>query len=277
MLGQVIILVDDSAFGTRGLLAEHGFSVLISYKGKRVLFDAGQMGVPLLLNASALGINLAHLDAVVLSHGHYDHSGGLYTLTRVLRGKPLLVAHPLALKPSLKIEGGERRDVGIPYSAAFLEEHFQLTLSEGVLEVAPGVYFLGEIPRYYPDLVSHIPGVYTVSEEGLSQHTFADDTAVAVDLGEELLVVAGCSHSGVVNIALHASRLLGKPPSTILGGLHLSGKPLDFLDKVREKLKEIGVVKVYPGHCTGTVATVKILERFRGEELGVGKVIDFDH
>ncbi len=265
--------MDDSAFGTKGLLAEHGFSALISYRGKKVLLDTGQTGVPLLLNASALGVNLAHIDAVVLSHGHYDHTGGLYTLARVLHSKPLLVAHPLALKPSLRVEEGERRDIGIPYSTAFLEEHFQLTLSEEVLEVAPGVYFLGEIPRYYPDLVSHVPGVYTVSGEGLSPHTFADDTAVAVDLGEELIVVTGCSHSGVANIALHASRLLGKPPSTILGGFHLSGKPLDFLNKVSEKLEEIGVAKVHPGHSTGSVATVNFLERFEGEELRVGKII----
>jgi len=274
---KITVLVDDSAFGSRGLLAEHGFSILVYYKGNLVLLDTGQTGMPLLLNAQQLGADLARLTTVVLSHGHYDHTGGIYALTRVLKTKLLLVAHPLALKPAVKLEEGSRRYIGIPYSQSFLEEHFSLRLEKGVLEVSPGVFFLGEIPRHYPELTSHLPDTYELEGGRLAPHTFTDDTALAVDLGEELLVATGCGHSGLVNVALHAERVLGKPVTAVLGGFHLAGKPLDYLRVVEEKLREVGVVRVYPGHCIGRVAAARLLEAFQGEELRVGFTLEVDH
>jgi len=270
---RITVLVDDSALGSRGLLAEHGFAALISVEGGAVLLDAGQTGLPLVLNALRLGADLPHLSAVVLSHGHYDHTGGLRALAQVLRTRPLLVAHPLALKPAVVEEGGAR-SVGIPYSEAFLGEHFRLVLERGVVEVAPRVYFLGEVPRYRPELACPVPGTYVVEGGRLEPHTFADDTAVAVDLGEGLLVLTGCGHSGLVNAVLHAERALGKPVAAVLGGFHLVGRPPGFVERVVGELEGLGVARAYPGHCTGPAAAVKMLERLGGEALRVGFTLE---
>jgi len=271
---RILVLVDDYAGWTRGLLAEHGFSALIEWSGRKLLFDAGQTGLPLLHNAEAIGIDLGGVTHVILSHGHYDHTGGLQELARVVRGKPLLISHPDSFRTLVRVEeDGTLRDVGMPVDRGFLEERFKVLSSASPYEAAPGLYFLGAVTRYYPEFTCHVPNTYAAGDGTLAPHTFSDDTAVALDLGGGLLVLTGCGHSGLANVVEHARRVLGKPVEAVVGGFHLAGRDPVFIRQAALKLREQGVREVHPGHCTGLRAGAALLSMFDGDLLHVGAEI----
>ncbi|MEM2207699.1 MAG: MBL fold metallo-hydrolase [Sulfolobales archaeon] len=262
---EVAVLVDDYSGFTK-FLAEHGFSVLVSvlYGGERVfrvLVDTGSSGGVLLKNASSLGVSLESVDIIVLSHRHYDHSGGLAKLVKAVGSKPV-VAHPDVLKPCYsKSHGFTRFDVGLPPAVRRSLQRLELVLAKEPLELAPGVWFLGEVDRYYDNKYA-IKNFKTISGGVIVDEPLLDDTAVVVSLGERVIVVAGCSHSGVANIVKQARRLTGAKEVVVLGGFHLANADPETIAKVVEELVYEGVVNVYAGHCTGLRGEAKLLERF---------------
>lgn len=166
---RVTVLVDDYAGFTRGLLAEHGFSVAIEplTRDSLILFDTGQSGIPLVRNAPPLGLDLKRVSTVILSHSHYDHSGGLPALRDLLDGKVSLVAHPDVVLPLVQYtERGVRYGLGLPYSEEDLRNAFNLCLASSLYQVESGIFFLGEVPRSDPDLVRGIKGTYSLKKWG---------------------------------------------------------------------------------------------------------------
>ncbi len=271
---RVVILADDYAgYEVRGLLAQHGFSAYIEVVDDRgmvhrVLFDAGQYGEAVVHNARLLNIPLEDVDVVALSHSHYDHSGGLLTIASLFKKRVPLVAHPDIVKPAIYVSDHRTRlDIGIPYSLSALEEKNMVPyLLKSPLEIAPHTYFLGEIPLRETEFTSHIPGVYTIEDGELVPHGFRDDTAVAVELDDEVVVIAGCSHSGIVNIVMHAENLLKKKVKAVVGGLHLVEMPRNKVSRVLDYLEKLGVEELYVGHCTGLLAEAMALEKY-GEKF----------
>lgn len=262
---EVVVLVDDYS-GFTELLAEHGFSALVSvlYEDGRefkVLLDTGPSGRVLFENASSLGIDLGSVDVVVLSHRHYDHSGGLADLAKTAEGKPV-VAHPDALKPCyVRSRGFTRFNVGLPPAVRSSLQRLELVLAKGPLELAPGVWFMGEINRHYDNSYA-VKDFKTISEGILVDELLLDDTAIAVAIGERAFVVAGCSHSGIANIVRQAKKLTGARGIDVLGGLHLATADTKTIARVVEDLANEGVVHVYAGHCTGLRGEAKLLEKF---------------
>lgn len=268
---RISVLADDYAgYEVQGLYAQHGLSLLLevlldSGVTKRILFDVGQDGVAVIHNAELMGLDIGDIDMIVLSHSHYDHSGGLLEILKHVKKKPIpLIAHPDIVKPAIHLSQRGLRDVGLPYTLNQAEEAgARPILVSEPMEVAPGVVFLGEIPRYRKDLASEIKDLYTVENGRLVPHTISDDTGIAINVeGYGVILVSGCSHSGIANMVIHTSKLLSKPVRAVFGGLHLVGADREKIRKVIEVLRSEGVEEVYVGHCTGLEAEYMLLEAY---------------
>ncbi|BEP16651.1 7,8-dihydropterin-6-methyl-4-(beta-D-ribofuranosy l)-aminobenzene-5'-phosphate synthase [Pyrofollis japonicus] len=261
---RLVFLADDYAgYEVRGLLAQHGLSVLVEvvdHSGRvhRVLFDTGQYGEAIVHNARLLGVDLGSVEAIALSHNHYDHTGGLLEVLRAIGRRVPVVAHPDVFKPSIHIRGDRvRLNIGIPYSRRELEDAgADFLLLRTPLEIAPGVYWLGEIERRYPDLAPGLPGAYTVSNDGeLAPHPLRDDTGLAIVVENYgAIVIGGCSHSGIANIASYAAKVTGETPRLVTGGFHMVALSQDKIMETIKVFRDLGVEEVHTGHCTGLQA-----------------------
>jgi len=262
---EVTVLVDDYAGFTK-FFSEHGFSVsvLIGYEdgsSYSVLVDLGTSGRILLYNASVAGVELKSINAVVLSHRHYDHSGGLARLSKLLRDKPLL-GHPDILKPCYSVRDGSARfNVGLSPEIRKSISRFELVLLREHMELSADVWFLGEIERHYDNSYA-VKGFKTLRDGTIVDEPMLDDTGLAIRVGDKALVIAGCSHSGISNIVRKARKLTGVAEIVVLGGLHLAQAEQQDIMRVVGELEAEGVTEVHAGHCTGLKGEAALLRKF---------------
>lgn len=263
---EVLVLVDDYSGFTK-LLGEHGFSTLITIKYEsgreyNVLLDVGESGRVLVKNASRLNVDLSRVDVLVLSHRHHDHSGGLPSITEPLTGKPL-IAHPAITKPCYADSSGFKRfDVGLTLRARKALHEFELVFVRSSLELAPDFWFLGEIERHYNNEYA-VREFKTLENGELVDELMLDDTGVAVRVGNKAAVVAGCSHSGIQNIARQARKITKVEELIVIGGFHLANANEETLKRVVEELVDEGVVEIHTGHCTGLKGEAELLSKYR--------------
>jgi len=250
---QITTLVENSPGEHKGLVHEHGLCFHIQKDGHALIFDSGQSDAAV-RNAAMLRIDLGKVRRVVLSHGHYDHSGG--------------VRHFVARIPSFDLVTGagffadKYGDVGAAYE--FLGNDFdaqwladkgiaQITLDEPVREVAPGIFAITDFPRVHPDETVN-PRFKVRVDGAFVADTFADEVMLAVDTPKGLVAVLGCSHPGVKNMLDAATQRLGRPIHAVIGGTHLVEASPESLSLTVEYLKQKGVRIVGVSHCTGATA-----------------------
>jgi 7,8-dihydropterin-6-yl-methyl-4-(beta-D-ribofuranosyl)aminobenzene 5'-phosphate synthase len=270
-----ITLLSDNFVAKEKLLAELGLCMLIEADGKRILFDAGQ-GFVALRNARALGLSLQGLDAVVLSHGHYDHTGGLADALDEC-GPVAVYIHPAAIAP--KFNKGKQpspRSIGMPAGSreALTRPGIRVVWTSDPTEIVPGVWCTGEIPRFTKDVQS-VAGFF-LDEACSVPDLVADDQAIYVEHEAGLVVISGCSHSGAENVVEQACRLSGQETLyALIGGLHLGGAAASRLDTFGDALDRRGCRLLAPCHCTGSSAHAYLRSRFgaRVRDVGVGEQI----
>jgi len=262
---HITCLVDNSALLSSPFWAEHGLSFLIQVGQAKVLFDTGQSGDVLAHNLAALGEGLEGLSAIVLSHGHYDHTGGLKEALRRAPGT-LVVAHPHALRPKFSLKGGQAKPRGLPFSRQEIESWGQLRLTREAMEVAPGVFTTGEVPRPFGAGVR--AAKHVIREGGkFVPDPFTDDQALVVKGDEGLIVVLGCCHAGLLNTLEHVRQTFGGEIYALLGGTHLEVVGDEELKRVIAAVRDdYGVQRLYLNHCTGLKALTLFLKEL-GERV----------
>jgi 7,8-dihydropterin-6-yl-methyl-4-(beta-D-ribofuranosyl)aminobenzene 5'-phosphate synthase len=248
---NVTIVCDNSVkVGARGLLGEHGFAALIAAGDDGILFDTGQSGTALCNNLRALRVALP--GTVVLSHGHFDHSGGLRDYAR-MRGAPsLLYTHTDAFKKRLKKAKGRLQEIGMPFDkGALMAAGYEIRESDSPQLVTNWLMTSGAIERR--SFETPETEFFVVEGEKLKKDPFLDDSAVAAHVqGKGLVIVTGCAHSGVVNTARHFKRLLGEERiHAIIGGFHLVDASETKMEKTIAALEELAPELIVAGHCTG--------------------------
>lgn len=258
---RITILVENSVH-TRGLKAEHGLTILIEMGGRHVLFDTGQTEL-LLDNARSLGCSLQDLEAVVLSHGHDDHTGGLAAVCRQSPAARLFL-NPAALAPKFGVNpDGSARSIGMPEEAkkALANAGQKLVLTSAYQEVVEGLFVTGEIPRQTD--FEDVGGKFFLDERCQQPDPLVDDQALFFETSKGVVVLLGCAHAGVVNTLLHIERLTqGKRFHAVIGGLHLLHAPPARLNATIAALRRWNVSQLVPLHCTGLAATTRLGAEF---------------
>jgi len=260
----VSVLVDNLAQG-RGLMAEHGLAFHVRRGSESLLFDTGQSGL-VVDNARRMDVDLTTLGAIALSHGHYDHTGGLPAVRQAAPAAPLF-AHPgVARRRYARNPDGSTREVGPPEAArAALEPDPKLWQpSKTPVEVLSGFFLTGEIPRETG--FEDTGGAFFLDEEARLADPIEDDQALFFDSRDGVVVLLGCAHAGVINTIRHISRLTGGSPlHAVLGGLHLVNATPERLGRTIEALRAFAPRVLGPAHCTGLAAQSRLWSRFPGE------------
>jgi len=274
---RVTVLVENTAQGP-GMLAEHGLAWWIDYGGRRVLFDAGQGGV-LVSNAYRLGIPLREADAIVLSHGHYDHSGGLVEVLRHHRPVSVFV-HPAALCPKYARHKDETvREIGlsVPVQEAIHRHGCEIVKTTGPTTVVDGLTVTGHVPRTTD--FEDTGGPFFLDPACAQPDPLDDDQSLYFETEEGIVVLLGCAHSGVVNTLRYVAELTGhRPIWAVIGGMHLVGATPQRIARTVDELRPYDLRLLAPAHCTGMPATVALWGAFPGACVAchVGKTFEFE-
>jgi len=273
---RVLSLVENTA-DRAGLLGEHGLAVWIEIGGRRVLFDTGQ-GLALLHNARALGVQLERTDAIVLSHGHYDHTGGLAAaLNRAAKAK--VYAHPEAFRPRFARDpNGRGRAVGIREADRDAAQHGPAGIVETTrpTEIVPGLFATGPVPRTTE--YERTDGVFFLDGACRRPDPLNDDQALFFDAPDGVVVLLGCAHAGVINTLTCVQRLAKERPiHAVIGGMHLRGASPERIGRTIRAFGRMGVRRLRPAHCTGMRAVVEMWRRFpdRCGTWAVGTEMEF--
>jgi 7,8-dihydropterin-6-yl-methyl-4-(beta-D-ribofuranosyl)aminobenzene 5'-phosphate synthase len=251
------------------ILAEHGFSAVIKTAGggevHELLFDLGFSETVVPPNVDELDFDLSGVEAAVLSHGHMDHFGALIPIMRLLERKPFpLYAHPSAFKKNRYLKAGEVK-IKFPPADRDAWEQAGVEVMESVepcLLAGDTVLFMGEIERL-TDFEKGMPNTYFDIDEEEFWDPIEDDTGIVINLrGKGLVVLSGCSHSGIVNTVAYARKVTGVDRiHAIMGGFHLTGPAFEpIIEKTIEGLRALDPDYVVPMHCTGRKAVLAFEE-----------------
>lgn len=262
-----ITTLSENTAGIGNFLAEWGLSILVETDKVNILLDTGQ-SISASYNADILGIDLGKIDKIVLSHGHFDHTGGLRQMLRRMKKEVEIIAHPdiWAVK-CVRRKGWRGGYVGIPFQRQELESlgaTFNLTAKP--VKITDNIMTTGEVPMV-TDFEEIDASLFVKEDAGWQPDKLLDDQALIINTEPGLIVILGCAHRGVINTLYHAQQLTGvKPIHTLLGGCHLTDASEQRIRSTIAALRELDVQRLGLSHCTGLPAASLMAQEF-GEKF----------
>ena len=273
MKTRVTILCENSVEIPFGIVGEHGFACLVETEKGDYLFDTGQ-GMGIVSNALALGKDLKKIKAIMISHGHYDHTGGLPAVLK-LKGAVDVYGHPSMFFDRFWAKDGAKRYIGIPYRRPFLESlGARFKLSREMTPIGPGIYLTGEIPRSTgfeksdPNMT-----VYPPDTDPIHPDPIDDDLSLVIDSDKGLILVLGCAHAGMVNIIRYVLDQLGRDRIyAIIGGTHLGFSTGNQFDETIAAIDQFHIERLGVSHCTGLAKAATLYNRLGEDRFFFGSV-----
>lgn len=276
---QITVLVDNNTLIGRYFQGEPALSFLIEDEDKKILFDTGYSDA-FINNARKMGISLYDLDYVVLSHGHLDHTWGLSSLIKLYTEatyekvdfkRPVIIAHPQTFISKSKYE---LKEIGSVLSENKLARNFSLNLSKEPLWITEELVFLGEINRKNSFEGLKIMG--QVHDNTDEDDYMIEDTALAYKTSKGIVVITGCSHSGICNIIEQAKQVCqDNRVLDVVGGFHLLSPSSEQLKFTLEYFNNIKPDVLHPCHCTDLQSKILLSQAANVKQVGVGLKLDY--
>ena len=268
---KIVVLIENTAPEGSCLAAEHGLSFYVEHRGKAVLLDAGASG-GFADNAAALGVDLGHVDVAVLSHGHYDHAGGLGRFF-ACNDHAKVYARPSAGGAYFSTSLGEPRFIGVSRDV-WEGQRERFETPEGLFQLFDGAWLVPETVHGGPFASRETNLLRQEAAGGFVPDDFSHEHSLVLEGSRGLVLFNSCSHGGIVNIVRGVKEQLGRPVYAVFGGLHLfSAKAASGMNctpeyalSVADALVSEGVEQIYTGHCTGQAA-LALLQARLGERL----------
>ncbi len=272
------VLIENNACQDK-FCSEHGLSLFVERKGRRYLFDTGASGL-FIKNADLLEVDISSIDAVFISHAHYDHTGGLVHFCEVNTKAPIYIHKKAFRNYFAKRPDGSIENIGLDLPEKYLS---RIVMTEGTIDPFPGLTFFSEIKtnEFYSEandvLLEKINGEF-VPDRFEHEQNFVLET----ESGRPVLI-AGCAHSGIVNIINRCIEAVGTVPEIVIGGFHLMIPslnkmiPAEKVDAIADRLIPYSA-KYYTGHCTGQEAFLRLRNKMGDqiESFSAGSVWEID-
>ena len=269
---KIVSLLENTS--RHGLWVEHGLSLYIETgQREKILFDMGQSQL-FTLNAKLLGISLAHVQLAILSHGHYDHGGGLDAFLRLNAQAPVYV-HTRAFEPHYSL-----RDTGLRYIGLdpALKEHPQLRFCQDISKINDHILLFSQVSGQ----CLCPPGNRTLFGPAPAEHdTFGHEQNLLITEGDKRILFTGCAHAGILNILKRAKQMTDGPITHVIAGMHLSKHGLSkteetlYIQQLADHLLSFQSCQYYTMHCTGETGYLLLKERMgsRIRYLSCGDII----
>jgi len=245
-------------------IGEWGFAALVEVDGRRILFDTGNAPDTVLRNAKSLGVNLSNIQEVILTHNHWDHTGGLVFLRHeAAKNNPKALSRAHVGKGAFysRPSGQGEQNLLLRNKQAYEAAGGVFVEHDRPVELYPGVWLTGPVPRKYPERNWSTTGTVK-TPGGLVEDTIPEDMSLVFDTDKGLVLLSGCGHAGVINTLEYArAKVRSAPVHAALGGFHLF--PLDDagVDWTATKMREMGLQNLLGAHCTGIEAVYRIREK----------------
>jgi len=256
MKASITILVENTT-PIPGFRGEYGFAALITIDDKKILFDSGSEDA-LIKNAAAGAIDLSQINDLVISHGHFDHTGAVIPFLQTAPGKKVY-AHAGIFIPRYTVWGDFKKAIGVPFAEEEIGRNgAQFIPTNEFTEIHPGVFVTGAIPRKtsYEDVGGSF---YAEAGDGLEPDLIHDDMSVVINHPQGLIIISGCAHAGIINTIEYARQQTGQNKvRAFIGGTHLAGVSEERMNETIKALKDFDVEQIIACHCTGFEATLKL-------------------
>jgi len=258
-----ITTLSENTVASVNLLAEWGLSILVEADGYKVLMDTGR-SFSAAYNAITLGIDLSQIDKIVFSHGHFDHTGGLLDILKMVKGEREVIAHPdiWALKYARRSERAMQY-IGVPFpreAAETLGASFNLTKEP--VWIGENIVTSGEIPMI-TEYEKIDPNLYVKEKDELKPDPLWDDQALFLKSEKGLIIIPGCAHRGIINTIRYAQKLTGvESVYAVIGGTHLISASQQRMDLTIAELLSFGIQRLGVSHCTGLPASAILAHVF---------------